>query len=394
MNNKQIILKLLRPGKQKARMYGSWLALCIGMLLLFVAVIAWFDFREILNGNGGNDSMSEYLVIGKKIGDENAGVNIKANLFDTMEVQQLSTTSGVQEVGALTSNRFPVSASMGGSLGFYTELFLESVDNRFLDVKPDEWHWEPGEPALPIIMSNEFLKLYNYGFALSQGYPQLSQTTIKSLPFVITIAGKEKYQAKIVGFTDRISSVLVPQNFMDEMNKQYGNQSVGKPSRLILKVKDPSDKEFVQYLEDKKYTVNQDQLRWSRIRTTVQAIVSSVGGVALIVVGMAILAFILFVEITVQRAASHIKLMMQIGYAPTVLSKILNRFFLPWISSAVIVALAIAIALHYVLLQWLKSLELHLSLSTAWPVIGAALLMLILMALLLTRSVSKMLKNV
>lgn len=394
MSNKKIILKLLRPGDKRTRMYGSWVALCLGMLLLFIAIIIWVDFKETIAGKDSNDSMSEYVVIGKKINDQNAGVHIRANLFDSNEIVDIRAANGVQDAGSLTSNRFPVSAAMGGSLGFYTDLFLESVDNRFLDIKPEEWHWQPGDPTVPIIMSNEFLNLYNYGFALSQGYPQLSQSSIKSLPFAITVAGKEQYRAQIVGFTDRISSVLVPQSFMDEMNKNFGNKTEGKPSRLILKVKDPSDKQFVHFLEEKNYTVNQDQLRWSRIRSAVQAIVASVGVIALVVVGMAVLAFILFVEITVQRAAGHIRLMMQIGYAPKLLSKTLNRFFLPWLSSAVIVALLLSFGIHYALIRWLHTMDLHISFTTAWPLLIAALLILLVMILLLFNSVKKMLQKV
>ncbi len=394
ISQKQILLKLLRPGDKKFRMYGSWLALCLGILLLFVAMIAWIDFREVLSGKGGNDSMSEYLVIGKTIGDQNAGRNVQRNLFDTQELEALKKANGVQEVGRLTSNRFPVSATMGGSMGFYTELFLESVDDKFLDALPQQWVWKPGDPALPVIMSNEFLNLYNYGFALSQGYPQLSRKNIQSVPFTITVAGKEQYYARIAGFSDRISSVLVPQSFMNEMNKIYGQGAHENPSRVIVKVKDPSDAAFINFLETHHYNVNQDQLRWSRIRTAVQAIVTSVGVVALVVVGMAILAFILFVEITVQRAAGHIRLMMQIGYAPDKLRRTIYRFFLPWMGSAVLAALTLAMALHFGLLQWLSAMDLKVSPAAVWPVPGIGIIMLLIMSALLANSVKKMLAKV
>lgn len=376
-------------------MYGSWIALCIGILLLFIAVLAWFDFREILSGKGKEDTMAAYVVIGKQVTNESMARNPKDNLFAPEEISSLQQIKGVNEVGALNSNNFPVSASMGGNLGFYTEMFLGSVDNKYLDVLPEDWQWQPGQPTLPIIMSNDFLNLYNYGFALSQGLPQLSQTSIKALPFEITIArGKEKYRAQIVGFTDRISSVLVPQSFMDEMNKKYGATQVTKPSRLIVKVQDPSEKTFVDFLKTKKYTTNEEQLRWNRIRTVVQAIVTSVGGIALIVVGMALLSFILFIEITVQRAAGHISLMKQIGYAPSALRRILNRFFLPWVSSAVILAGLVSFGIHFFMVQWLAKMELHIRLEDAWIIGVLIVVMLILLFILLRRSVRNILKKV
>ena len=395
MQQNKIILKLLRPGTQKARMYGSWAALCIGLLLLFIAALAWFDFNQILGGKGKQDSMASFVVIGKKVTNESMQKNVAENLFTDKDINQLKQLQGVREVGPLTANRFPVSASLGGNLGFYTEMFLESVDDKYLDVVPEDWNWTAGQPTLPVIMSNDFLNLYNYGFALSQGLPQLSQSSIKAIPFQITVAkGKEQYRAQIVGFTDRISSVLVPQRFMEEMNKKYGDQNATRSSRLILKVKDPSDQQFVAYLKAKNYTTNEDQLRWNRIRSAVQAIVTSVGAVALIVVGMAVLAFILFIEITVQRAAGHIRLMKQLGYAPRTLKKILNRFFLPWLSSAVFVAAVIALGCHIFLIQWLQHMQLQLSITDAWILPVLLLVILTLLWLLLRRSVSKILNKI
>lgn len=395
MQQDKIILKLLRPDNQRMRMYGSWIALTIGLLLLFIAALAWFDFQSILSNKGKEDSMASYVVIGKKVTNESMMRNPEDNLFTGNDIEGLQKIENVQEVGSLNSNNFPVSASMGGNLGFYTEMFLGSVDNKYLDVLPEDWAWQPGQQYLPIIMSTDFLNLYNYGFALSQGLPQLSQQSIKALPLEISIArGKEKYRAQIVGFTDRISSVLVPQNFMDEMNKKYAVTTTRKPSRLILKVQDPSDKTFISYLKSKDYTTNEEQLRWNRIRTIVQAIVTSVGGIAVIVVGMSLLSFILFIEITVQKAAGHIKLMKQIGYAPKKLRKILNRFFLPWVSSAVIIAALIAFGIHVFMVQWLQTLELHLNISDAWIIAAFVVILLTLLFLLLRKSVKSMLQKV
>lgn len=376
-------------------MYGSWIALCIGLLLLFVSALAWFDFRAILSGKGKEDTMAAYIVIGKQVTNESMGRKPEENLFSPQEIRELQQVKGINEVGALTSNNFPVSASLGGNLSFYTEMFLGTVDDKYLDVLPEDWTWKPGQPSLPIIMSSDFLNLYNYGFALSQGLPQLSQSSIKALPFEINIArGKERYRAQVVGFTDRISSVLVPRSFMEEMNRKYGNNATPHPSRLVLKVQDPSEKNFVDFLKSKSYTTNEEQLRWNRVRTTVQAIVSTVGGIALVVVGMAILSFILFIEITVQRAAGHIRLMKQLGYAPRTLRRILNRFFLPWISSAVIAASLLAFGIHYFMVQWLDTLSLHIRLGDAWIIGVLMVLMLLALTLLLVRSSRNMLRKI
>jgi hypothetical protein len=376
-------------------MYGSWLALCVGLLLLFSAIVAWINFKEILSGKSREDRMASYLVIGKKITDQAMIGPAGISLFTNQEIEALQQLPGVKEVGALTANNFPVSANMGGNLGFYTELFLGSVDSQYLDVQPEDWAWQPGQVSLPVIMSTDFLNLYNYGFALSQGLPQLSQSSVKSLPFEIQVArGQERYRARIVGFTDRISSILVPESFMQAMNRKYAAGQPLMPSRLVVKVDDPSENTFVNFLKTKGYTTNEEQLRWSRIRTAVNAVVTSVGLVALVVVGMSVLAFLLFVELSVQRAATHIRLMKQIGFAPRLLKKILNRFFFPWICSAVLFAALLTFLLHITMVQWLRGMELSVSVSAAWPLAVIVALMLAGLFLLLQRSIRRMLKQV
>ena len=150
----------------------------------------------------------------------------------------------------------------------------------------------------------------------------------------------------------------------------------------------------MKFLEDKGYTVNQEQLRWNKIRTAVQAIVTSVGAVALIVVGISVLSFVLFIEITVQRAAGHISLMMQLGYAPGTLRKIIFRFFLPWLSSAILIAGGLCLILHIVMVRWLAAMELIIPYNTILPVAIFIVVMLVLLGILLARTTYGILKKI
>jgi hypothetical protein len=394
MSQQKIILKLLRPKAQKSRMFGAWLALCAGLLLLLLTALSWFDFQAILSGKERRDAMSEYVVIGKKITDANMGSNVAGNLFSDTELRDLKAVSGVQDVGQLHANHFPVTAKLGGSFGFQTELFLESVADDFLDDKPNDWNWESDASVVPVILSNDFLNLYNYGFALSQGLPQISAGSVQAIPFMMEVGpDRQVFRVHIVGFTDRISSILVPQNFLSAMNRKYGSAEAQSPARMILKVTDPSDPVLVNYLHAHNYTANADQLRWSRIRTAVQTILSVLGIVALLIVGMGILSFVLFLEITVYRASGQIRLMQQIGYAPRKLQKVLTWFFLPWMASAVMVAAAFSFVFHLLLRAWAARLDLTLSYADAWIIPVLLVCFLLLLVLLLRRSTKAVLRT-
>jgi len=381
-NHTEILLRKLMFHKSgKTRLWTAWIALCTGLILLFSAVLIWWNFRELLAGRGTNDSLgSTFITINKKITNENM-VQPSGNFFTEPEIEDLRKAPEVQDVGMLESNHFPVSASMGKTLNFYTQLFLESVPERFIDRKPKDWHWQEGDFQVPIIVSTEFLNLYNYGFAPSQGLPQLSEQIIQTLGFELTIGGgqQEKYSGHIVGFSDRITSVLVPESFLKYANAKYGENNTVRASRLILKTKDPSDKAFEQYLADHSYTTNTEQLRWNKLRAIVETITGATGVLAVLLIGISSLVFILFIELSLAKASEAVKLLLQLGYRPSYLSSFISRRFLPFIISAVLIGLVIAVLLQYGCHIWVQKMDLQLSVLPGWPIWAAALLALLVL---------------
>jgi hypothetical protein len=109
---------------------------------------------------------------------------------------------------------------------------------------------------------------------------------------------------------------------------------------------------------------------------------------------MALLSFILFVEITVFRSANNIRLMQQIGYAPRALRQILIKYFLPWIGSAVCVAIILTAGINFLMIRWLASMDIEISFWTAWPVFALAIILVLLLGVLLTRAVRRTINNI
>jgi len=366
-----LLRKLIFRQGGKARLRAAWVALCAGITLLLLSVMIWWNFRELLQGRSKNDSLgSTFLTINKKITDENMGAGM-GNLFSDAEIETLKHAPQVQDVGALSANKFPVSASMGSTLGFYTELFLEAVPERFMDKKPADWNWQEGQPQVPIIISAEFLNLYNYGFAPSQGLPQMSETTIQSLGFQLTIGSagiQEKYTGHIVGFSDRITSVLVPESFMNYTNQKFGRSISAQPSRLIVKTNDPSDKQFEHFLEEHKYTTNAEQLRWNKVRAIVQIVTLATGVLAILLIGISTLVFILFIELTLAKANESIQLLLQLGYSPSYLGRFMMARFVPVVISTIVTAIILVTAAQAFFSVWIQKLQLEASVLPGWPV--------------------------
>jgi hypothetical protein len=387
---KRLLRKLLLNSRSNSRLWAALLALCIGTTLLLAAVMIWWNFQQLLDGKQDNDSLgSTFLTISKKVTDENMA-KPKATLFTDADIEALGNAPQVRDVGALTSNRFPVYATLNASLGFATEMFLEAVPDRFMDKKPEDWYWQPSTPQVPIILSSEFLNLYNYGFALSKGLPQLSENSIESLAFDLKVGAGENsmtYRAHVVGFSDRITSVLVPQSFIDYCNRAYANEAYTPPSRLIVRVADPSDKEFIRYLQSNNYTTNSEQLRWSRLRGVVEVVTSATGLLALLLLGIGALVFILFIELTIARAEHSLKLLLQIGYSPRYLGRFMMQHFFPLLLATAAASMTIAVLLQQASADWIKQMHLSLPQWPGLPVWGALAVSTSILLVLVSRSI-------
>jgi len=73
-----------------------------------------------------------------------------------------------------------VSADGGNFIPFYTDMYLEAVDDAAIDISNlEDFHVK--DNTIPIIISREYLNLYNYGFALNQGLPQITEEFAKKL---------------------------------------------------------------------------------------------------------------------------------------------------------------------------------------------------------------------
>lgn len=397
--NKDLLKKLILQRGGNNRLWTALAALCIGTALLLIAVLIWWNFRELLHGRGSNDSLgSTFLTISKRVTNENMGTK-GATSFSNEDIAALGKVAEVEDVGTVKSVKPEVYMKMEISpgLGFSTIMILEAVPDRFMDKLPADWKWAPGEVEVPIILSSSFLSLYNYVFAPSQGLPQLSEESIQALPFKMEVNnGIEKtlYIARVAGFSDRITSVLAPASFADAVNATMPGGSTDAPSRLVVKLKDPSSTVFGNYLKDKDYITNAEQLRWNRLRAIVQVIASATGILALLLMGVSVLVFILFIELTVARAQDAVRLLLQLGYSPKGIGSFMYRHFMPMILGAIGIALLLACAAQIGAAVMGKGEQLQLGYLPGWPTWVVAALSLGVLTFQMRRGVTKALGRV
>lgn len=325
----QILKKIIRSGTGRTRFIVATVGLSVAIFLILASVQVQSDFEELLHGRSNQDSVANFLVINKVLNDQNIGA---ATLSDE-DVKDLGKQPFVDSIGLLTPSRFKASIqSNSDRFPFSTDIAFETVPSNFLDVNSKEWHWDEQSSMVPIIVPNMFLDFYNFQFSFSQNMPQLTQQVVKMIVFRINVYGPNgmvSFKGHVVGFSDRLSSLLVPESFMQWGNQQFGSNQDGKPSRVIIRTKDPGNPALTNYLKNKGLNTDADKTRFSKYRRIVEMVVGISGITGVLMLGFALLIFSLFIQLTIASCKEEIKLLVELGSSPFQLQKFIFKQFFP-----------------------------------------------------------------
>lgn len=389
----QLLQKLIRASSGRSRNIMAVAGLFIALLLILSAVQIQANYQQILYSKTTQDSIADFLVINKTVTYKNVGSATLSNA----EINDLKLQPFVEKIGALTPSRFKVGVqSISQQIPFYSDFFFESVPDEFLDIHTPAWQWNDNSNYIPMIIPNMFLDMYNFGFAQSQHLPQLSQDLITSLPVQINIqtaGGTVHYYGKVIGFSDRISSVLVPQPFMDWANKKFGGDANQQPSRVIIQTRDASSQQLAAYLKAHNLATSAEKTRFEKYRgiiTTVVAISWVMGGLMFL---FALIVLTLFIQLTIASAKEEIYLLITLGAAPKQLQAFLRKLFLPSNIIIVIVTLCIVTALQYILQKILAAQNIYISAYISVYTIIAAVVILLLITLVNNSAIKKYVGN-
>lgn len=323
---RDILGSLLRRNVSAGQLAGYALANFAGLAIVMCALMLWADVRSAWDG--GAEADRDYMILSKKV-EGLGGFGGQAAAFTPEERADIESRPWAAKVGEFTPARFGVWAqlAMGGrSMG--SALFLESVPDSFLDVTPPGWDWHEGQKELPVIISKDYLALYNFGFAASRGLPQLSESMIGMVPVRLALsgpAGPEWVDARIVGFSSRLNTIAVPESFMRWANERYATEPPSAPSRLIVQLRRPADPEAEAYAEAHGYDTAGDKASLSRASTLLTAVTGAVVGVGVVIVALAFFILLLSVWLLLQKDRSRIRTLMLLGYSPAQVARPYRR---------------------------------------------------------------------
>jgi ABC-type antimicrobial peptide transport system permease subunit len=382
------IAPFLSAGQNKVSRWLSYIGLGVGVLLLLSAVQMYYNINYLIRDKNTRKNGADFISITKIITNENMG---KDNRFTDAEINGLKAQPFIEGAAPLKANAFKVTAGAGDMIPFSTDIFVEAINTNFIDTVPESFQWKEGDAIVPVIFSTDFLEMYNV-FAPSWDLPQLSEKTATTLPVFLRCTGhkgERQFRAKIVAFSDRINSVLVPESFLEKQNRELGEQENAKASRVFIKTRDANNPDLLSYLTQKEFHVNKDKTKFGRVKGVLQSIVSGLAGFGVLVILLALVLFSFYLQLMIAKSKDNLQLLLTLGYSPKWLSKTVAKKWIPVYIIIIISALLLTQLLHWGLQHFVMPAREELSFFINWTVIVIAVLLLVLSAALNYRLVQK-----
>lgn len=370
---KKEIFSLLRQNISVGQLTGYFIANLVGLTVILVGVLFYCDSQKD-NSERDRFFSNNYIVISKIV----EGIGFSPVTFSEDEITELKEQPWVKKIGRFTASNFAVNGSVAlKGLDMSSYLFFESVPDEFFDIKPEGWSFKPENGGMvPVVLFKDYLTLYNFGFAMPQGLPQLSEEVISEIPIILRMTGEGNQQvimdARIVGLSSRLNTIAVPQSFMDWANSYLSPESPKQESsRLIIEIDPLRTASMNKYFEERDIEVAGEKKDAGNIShfLGVVSTVAAVNGFVICILAMFILVLSIF--LLLQKSREKLWNLMLLGYNPRNLGRYYE--FLVVAINFLITALALLFTFMARPLWEKELLEIGLGEASALPTLLFAL---------------------
>ncbi|MDE6577139.1 MAG: ABC transporter permease [Muribaculaceae bacterium] len=297
-------------------MAGFLLSNFIGLAII-VGGLQFYDDASSLFTNDDSFVKSDFLVVNKKVTSASTWDKGSTD-FSPSEIEDIRKQPWVRDVGKFSSADYRVMASVDqGGRGMSTLLFFESIPDDFVDVSGSAWNFSEGDGVVPLIISKDYLTLYNFGFASSAGLPQMSESIMSGIPLRLTLTSEDglrrrELQGRVVGYSNRLNTILVPGTFMEWSNKALGGGTQKEASRLIIDVSSPGDIAINAYLEEHGLEVAGDK-SGSSASYLLKVVVGIVLGIGTVITLLSFFILLLSMSLLMEKNRDKLHALLMLG---------------------------------------------------------------------------------
>ncbi len=318
-----LIWRLLRRNISPAQLAGYALSNFVGLAIILTALQFYIEVSSVFEDDDSFMSR-DYISVSPKVTGLGSLSGPGPETLDSTAIADIARQDWARRVGRYTSARYNVTASLDmGGRGMSTALFFESVPDEFFDITPPGWTFDPESPEIPIVLSKDYLTLYNFGFASSRGLPQLSEEIMGVIPLKISISGRGHQiwlPAHIVGFSSRLNTIAVPDEFMQWANDNFG-EGDSATSRVIVELSKPGDPAIKEYLASHGMEMAGDKADSSSAAYFLSILTVVVVGIGLVISLLAFFILMLSIYLLLQKNKDKLHDLMLLGYSPSEVSR-------------------------------------------------------------------------
>jgi hypothetical protein len=318
--------KLLFQNQDRKQLIIAMIGSFLGITFLVTSIHYLIKVNEF--GEGADILGPNTIIVQKKVTNSNT-LNLAKTDFSEAEMKSLKNESFILDVKPVVSNNFDVSFETADPLvpRFRSDVFIQTVDPDFLDVKSVHWKWSEKDTVVPIILPRDFLVMLNT-FMSASGIPQISDDLAKDIKFKFTLSsplGKEWVNARIIGFTNEVPSILVPESFMKYGNDKYGNKADEKITQLMISSKEGEFGRMEELIKKKHLESKNSQMVIGKLKSVIGTLIMVVLGISIIAVFVSGLVLIQYAQLLMSKNAYEVRTLLRMAYSPQI---IIQKFFI------------------------------------------------------------------
>ncbi len=379
--------KILFRNQDKKQLIVAMIGAFMGITFLVTSIHYLIKVNEF--GKGEEILGPNTIIVQKKVSNAST-LNLTKTDFSLKEIEKIKAKSFIQDVKPVESNNFDVSFETDRTEKlvpyFRSDVFVQTVDADFLDIKVPNWKWKKGDAFVPIILPREFIVMLNT-FMSAQDIPQVSDDLAMKLKFKFRLrdpnnSSKEEHvNVQIIGFTNEVSSILVPSSFMQYGNEVYAGTIENKITQIMISGKESEFGLVEEMLKERGLESKNSQMVVGRLKSVVGTLIFVVLGVSIIAVFVSGLVLIQYLQLLLSRNAYEVRTLLRMGYPPKDLIRSFSMYFMKIFGMVSVIGVGIFFAFKYFLDNMFETGGLYIGTDLAWMSIAALVLAYLLFGL-------------
>lgn len=359
--------RILFFGTTHVQLLFATLGVLVGLTALCLSAQLMLDLRS-LYAEEADLFGPNALVIQKKV-TTLSSLGVNATEFTQQDMRELNSKPFITDMAPFQSADFNVGISEvegDGLPSFYADMFFQSVPDRFIDGTFGQ-EWNESSQYVPIIVPKDFLMIANYGLAQSQNFNPISEEMLMAARLNIHLKGAGRTgrtKGRIVGFSQKISSILVPASFLTSANSLYGSGRTVPPKRLFITIEDGSYGALEELMNEMNLDIARSVIDRVKMKTIIGVIFGIFGGASLLITLLSLMGFVQYSQLVLNRAAYEIKTLLRIGYAvPLIVRAFMQRLAVVFGLITLLAISVTALVKWTVINTWFSKNGIHLKQS-------------------------------